>query len=148
MTYIRREMAEVSRVRITFQACGTKLVVEQRVASPPTRVAASMRRSPDAQIARRRDVGAGPGAAARGLVAPEAPAINPCAGTGFRAALTAPGRPGSLPPRRRHERYAIPARPGLPLAGAAAGPALPDLPPHGDGGRPGRLRRRHRHAGA
>src|SRR3712207_6788352 len=37
------EMAEVPQVRITFQACGTKLVVEQIVASAPTTLARSMR---------------------------------------------------------------------------------------------------------
>ena len=33
------------------------------------------------------------------------------------------------------------ARPGLPLAGAARGPAVPHLPPHRDRGRPHRIRR-------
>ncbi|GGC30932.1 hypothetical protein GCM10011504_06460 [Siccirubricoccus deserti] len=32
----------MSRVRITFHACGRKLVVEARVAAAPTRVATSM----------------------------------------------------------------------------------------------------------
>src|SRR5687768_5451325 len=35
------EMAPVSRVRMIFHACGTKLVVEARAASAPTQVAAS-----------------------------------------------------------------------------------------------------------
>ena len=42
MAYMRLEMAEVSRVRITFQAWGTKEVVEQIVARLPTMLAASM----------------------------------------------------------------------------------------------------------
>ena len=34
--YIRAEMPSVSRVRMIFQACGVKLVMEQSAASEPT----------------------------------------------------------------------------------------------------------------
>src|SRR3954452_21062191 len=39
--YIPAEIASVSRVRMTFQACGRKLVVEASVAAPPRRGVAS-----------------------------------------------------------------------------------------------------------
>ena len=39
--YMPAERAPVSRVRMTFQACGTKLVAVARAANEPTRVVAS-----------------------------------------------------------------------------------------------------------
>src|SRR3712207_6004633 len=94
ITYIRLEIALVSRVRITFQACGTKLEVEARVASPPTMAVASIL-SPAPPRAPERPRAARPAGC-------PVPAHRAVPGRGGRSA----GRATAAPPGRR----AAPAR--------------------------------------
>src|SRR5919202_1669308 len=48
--YMPAERAAVSRVRMTFEACGTKLVVVARAASEPTRAVASKAGPPGQEL--------------------------------------------------------------------------------------------------